>query len=422
MVLLKYLFITLVLAAAADISGGILRDSRGKPVRYAGIFSAAPVDLPEYHRKNIQTRAVWCAIVHNLDFPRSISAEQFKKNFAHVLAVLKKHNCNVLIFQVRANGDAAYLSRYNPFSAWLTGREGRTYGTFDPLSYMVRECRRRGIEFHAWLNPYRVTGSTKLSKAGYLRTLSPMHIARRRPDLVLASPTRSGTLALQLDPGRPEVVSHILTTVNEIISRAPVDAIHFDDYFYPYEPLMPGTDNSSFYRYNPRRLPLQEWRRENVNTLIREVSRLCRSRRVRFGVSPFGIWANARKQRGGSLTGGMSAREDIFADTLLWVRNNWIDYIIPQVYWNFDHPKAAYAAVTDWWIMAARKYPGTELYIGHSLGRSAPGELYNQLRYNSVHPEICGEALYALRFLRNKNFSNMLRRTWDAPVPARTAR
>ena len=201
-----------------------------------------------------------------------------------------------------------------------------------------------------------------------------------------------------------------------------MDAIHFDDYFYPYEPLMSGTDNSSFYRYNPRRLRLDDWRRENVNTLIRETSRLCRSRRVRFGVSPFGIWDNARKRRGGSLTAGMSSRNDIFADTLLWMQQKWIDYIIPQVYWNFDHPKAAYAAVTDWWIVSARKFPSTELYIGHSLGRSGPAELYNQLRYNSVHPEIRGEALYALRFLRNRNFSTMLQRVWNTPVPSRAAR
>ncbi|MBE6384944.1 MAG: hypothetical protein E7048_04665 [Lentisphaerae bacterium] len=418
----KTVLFLLALAGVLTLSGEILKNRKGIPVPYAGIYSNTPVNLPQLHFRRVQMRAVWCAVVNNLDFPRCTNEKQFKRNFAAVIAQLRRHNCNVLFFQVRANGDAVYLSRYNPFSAWISGRAGTPLGNFDPLPYMVRECRRNGIEFHAWLNPYRITGSTSLSKQKYLNTLPARHLARLRPDLVLASRNRNGTWALQYDPGRPEVINHILNTVNEIISRAPVSAICFDDYFYPYTPLQPGTDRRSFLHYNPKGLSLADWRRENVNSLIAAVSRLCRSRRVRFGVSPFGIWANAKNIKGGSLTGGMQAREDIFADTLLWVRRGYLDYIIPQIYWNFAHPKAAYAALTDWWVRVARRYPGTELYIGHGLYNISSTELYNQLRYNSVHPEIRGEALYSLRHLRNGKLSTTIRHCWPAAVPSRQFR
>lgn len=401
------------------LSGEVLKDKKGTPVRYGGLYSKAPVNLPALQYRRVQTRAVWCAVVNNLDFPRSTTAAEFKKNFAFVLDLLQRHNCNVLIFQVRANADAVYLSAYNPFSRWITGQEGTTLGKFDPLPYMVQECRRRGIEFHAWLNPYRITGTTSLSKEAYLKTLPPRHIARLCPELVLTGAEKNGMRSLQFDPGRPEVVNHILHTVKEILDRAKVSAIHFDDYFYPYTPLPEGADKETFKRFNPHKLSLEDWRRNNVNFLIREVSRLCRSRQVRFGVSPFGIWANAKDRKGGSLTGGIQAREFIYADTLLWVQKGYLDYIIPQIYWRFDHPKAAYAAVTDWWIRVIRRYPRTELYIGHGLYALDGTELFNQLRYNSVHPEIRGEALYSLRHLRQKQFSQWVKKCWPVPVPAR---
>ena len=409
----------LCLASVLPLQSEILKNAKGELVRYAGIYAKSPVNLPALRFKKVQFRAVWCATVENLDFPRCANAAEFKKHFASVIALLRKNNCNVLIFQLRANADAVYLSKINPFSAWITGKPGRTLGNFDPLPYMVKECHRNGIEFHAWLNPYRIIGKTPLSKNGYLKTLPARHIARLRPDLVLASRNPDGTTALQFDPGRAEVINHILHTVKEIIEKAPVDAIHFDDYFYPYNPLPPGADHDSFSRFNPGKLSLDDWRRSNVNALVSQVSRFCRSRRVPFGISPFGIWANARDMKGGSLTGGTQSRSAIYADTLLWVQKGYLDYIIPQIYWQFDHPKAAYAALTDWWIMAVRRYPGTALYIGHGLYRISASELYNQLRYNAVHPEIRGEALYALRHLREKKFSGVLKKCWPAPVPAR---
>ena len=417
---MKTLAVSLFIFAAFfhSLQGEILRNAKGVPVRYAGIYAKTPVDLPALRFRSVQFRAVWCAVVENLDFPKCADAAQFKKHFSSVLHLLRKNNCNVLIFQVRANADAVYLSRYNPFSAWISGKMGGTLGNFDPLPYMVKECHRKGIEFHAWLNPYRITGKTPLSKKSYLKTLPERHIARLRSDLVLASRNPDGTTALQFDPGRVEVINHILHTVKEIIEKAPVDAIHFDDYFYPYNPLPPGADQYSFSRFNPRRLSLEDWRRNNVNALVSQVSRLCRSRGVRFGISPFGIWGNAKDVKGGSLTGGTQSRSDLYADSLHWIRQGYLDYNIPQIYWSFDHPKAAYAALTDWWIRVMRRYPGTALYIGHGLYKISGREFYDQLRYNAVHREIGGEALYALRHLRSEKFSNVLKKCWPRPVPA----
>ena len=415
---LALLFASLFLALP-QLPGEILKNAKGTPVRYGGDYAKGVVNLPELRRRTVQFRGVWCATVQNLDFPRCANKAEFQKHFAAVLALLKKHNCNVLIFQIRANADAVYLSSCNPFSGWISGREGLTLGNFDPLPWMVRECHKNGIEFHAWLNPYRITNSTKLSKSAYLKTLPAKHIARLRPDLVLASKKADGTFALQFDPGRPEVINHLLHTVQEILEKAPVDAIHFDDYFYPYDHLPFEADSATFLKFNPGKLTQPDWRRNNVNLLVSKVSRLCRKHKTRFGISPFGIWGNAKDIRGGSLTGGTQSRSAIYADSLFWLRQGYLDYIIPQIYWNFDHPAAAYAALTDWWIKAVRRYPGTALYIGHGLYNISSTELLNQLRYNSVHPEIGGEALYALRHLRRKNHSKVLQWCWPVAVPVR---
>ena len=407
-------------ASLFPLCGEILKDAGGKPVRYGGDYAKGNVNLPPLRFRPVQFRGVWCAIVQNLDFPRCASAAEFKKHFLSVVALLRKNNCNVLIFQVRANADAVYLSKYNTFSAWITGKEGMTLGNFDPLPWMVSVCHKNGLEFHAWLNPYRVMGSTPLTKARYLATLPPRHIARLRPDLVIACRNPDGTNALQFDPGRPEVINHLAHTVQEILLKAPVDAIHFDDYFYPYNHLPFEADSATYARFNPHKLSQADWRRNNVNQLIRQISLLCRKHKVPFGISPFGIWGNAKDIKGGSLTGGTQSRTAIYADSLFWVQQGYIDYIIPQIYWSFDHPKAAYAALTDWWIRVARRYPRTRLYIGHGLYRISSTELYNQLRYNAVHPEIRGEALYALRHLKNPVFSKLLQRCWPGPVPAKS--
>ena len=207
-----------------------------------------------------------------------------------------------------------------------------------------------------------------------------------------------------LDPGIPQVRTHILATVQEIISRYKVDAIHFDDYFYPYGGVG-NLDMRSFQKYNPLNLSLHDWRRNNVDIVIKSVNSLLHAhakktgRKIQFGISPFGIWGNAGKIAGGSLTGGKESYFINYADTRKWVRRKWIDYIVPQLYWHFGHETAAYACLVDWWCSIVRG-TGVKLYIGlapYRLGSYGWGvsELADQLRYNSSRKYVSGNVMFS---------------------------
>ncbi len=383
-----------------------LKGADGKPERYAGRFSSAPVTLPaQFRPKAAELRGVWVATVENIDFSRHRSAESFQAEYLQIVRNLKRANFNAVFFQVRPNCDAFYPSKLNPWSRWLTGREGEGIPGFDPLKFMVAEAHKHGLEFHAWLNPYRVDAAAKMPKNQYLKTLSPKHFARRNPGLVLQAKTGQNKYSLLLNPAEPAVIRHIIDTVAEIAENYPVDAIHFDDYFYLYDGN-DGIDSESFKRLNPKKLSLGDWRRNNVNKVIYgiknkliEINRRT-GRRIAFGISPFGIWANQKTNPAGSLTGGKQSFYAQYADTRGWIKNGWIDYIVPQLYWDFGHDVAAYACLTDWWADTVKGTP-VALYIGHSaaqLGSSAgwdQNELVNQLRYNSKRPEISGSVLFS---------------------------
>lgn len=389
----------------------LLLDPRsGRPVRYAGDLAEKPnVVLPkDFRAKPGDFRAVWVATVENIDFPVSRSVAEFKRNYLSVIGNLKAIGANAVIFQVRPANDAFYPSALNPYSRNLAGSEGTGLSGFDPLAFMIQEAHRIGLKFHAWLNPYRVAGGTSLGKTAYLRTLAPNNFARRNPDLVLCIRRKDGKNQLILDPGHPATIRFLCNTVHEIIMKYDVDGIHMDDYFYPYD----GTgnqDRKTYQTYNRNRLGLEDWRRENVNALIGNLSNTIRSHNARyrknilFGISPFGIWANRKTHPAGSLTKGSESYTLQHADTRKWVRENWIDYIVPQLYWTFGHNAAAYAALADWWASTARG-SRTRLYIGHSPSRlgtsaewSSPDEICNQFRYNSRHPEIRGSVLFSYR-------------------------
>ena len=404
------LFLLLILSLPClNFAREFIIDPRtGKPARYAGDFLEKPyVSVP---KKSVfdrnMFRGVWVATVENIDFSRHQSAESFKKEFITVVNNLKSIHATAVIFQIRPMNDAFYPSKLNPYSKFMSGTENVGFGSFDPLKFMIGECHKRGIEFHAWLNPYRVLQNVKVSKSAALKSLSKDNFARKHPELVLNVPGNDGNRLLILDPGRPEVRAFLLATVQEIILKYNVDAIHFDDYFYPYE----GTEDADFETYkkfNPRKLSLENWRRNNVNIMVYSVSRLIRSvnkaqkRNIQFGISPFGIWGNKKRIRYGSLTGGSESYYKQYADTRLWVRSGWLDYIAPQLYWSFGHNTAAYAHLADWWAGTVRGTK-TKLYIGHSIARIGtnrewgnPYEVYNQMRYNTMVPGIRGSILYS---------------------------
>lgn len=404
--------------------------------RYAGKFNTAPVRLPRvYSERAREMRGIWIATVGNLDFPRCETPEVFQQRVRKLMKDLAAAGFNAVFFQVRPTNDAFYPSQLNPWSRFLTGTEGKPLAQgFDPLRFLIGEAHRNGLEFHAWLNPYRVARATRLSKKDYLLTLDPRNFARKNPHLVMET-FADGERKLTLNPGEPAVRSFVTATVMELVRNYALDGIHFDDYFYPdYAPA--AADAATFRKYGSGKLTQADWRRGNVNLLIqtlhREIAAYNRAnrRKVRFGVSPAGIWRNRKNTPLGSLTGGVESYEIHCADTLLWVKSGWLDYIVPQLYWNFNHDTAAYAALCDWWSQAVRG-TRTELYIGQGLYRLGESgwdrhELYRQLLYNQKHPEIKGSLFFSLRnwekpanAVQRSGGRDMLRILWQKRVPAR---
>ncbi|MDD3885708.1 MAG: family 10 glycosylhydrolase [Victivallaceae bacterium] len=431
----KLPFIFAIVLAALTLSAQTLTDQRGHNVRRGGDYDRRPVEIPDrYTPRRAEMRGVWAATVENIDFDRCNNAQEFKTQFRRMVAQIRRRNFNALFFQVRPMNDAFYPSRLNPWSRWLTGEEGHGMGGFDPLEFMTSECRKNGIEFHAWLNPYRVNNGTKLGKQAYLNTLSSNNFARKHPECVLSVTLPDGRNNLFLDPGHPLVARHIVETVAEIVGKYDVAGIHFDDYFYPYG----GTgdaDRASFTRYNPRRLSRSDWRRDNVNRVIRDVHETVKDvaklqkRKIEFGVSPFGIWGNAKELSGGSPTGGKQSYSAQYADSRAWVKNGWVDYIAPQLYWDFGHERAAFAGLVDWWCATVRG-TGVRLYIGqgiHRLGSWPGAELHNQMSYLSAKPEVSGSIFYSYRrvtqpetkAVRN-TLEQLFREMWNKRVPVKT--
>lgn len=407
---LRLLNAVLFLTAPLLLNAAVLRDSNGRAIRRGGKYDQRPVIITPQQPRRREFRGVWISTVKNLDFPRTASAADFRKHYISMVNRIAAAGFNAVIFQVRPNADAFYPSSLVPYSRWMTGQEGRSLN-FDPLAFMIREAHARKLEFHAWLNPYRVENDSKFSKSAYLRQLHPSNFARKNPHLVLDF-HNGKSRSFFFDPGRPEVIRHICLVVQEIVSRYDVDAIHFDDYFYPYDEIG-SIDDATYRKCNPRRLGKADWRRLNTETLIYNVRRVIdranstRRNKVRFGISPFGIWGNAKDIRGGSATGGKQTYSSLYADTRSWVRKNYLDYIVPQIYWNFAHESAAYAALVDWWSMTVRN-TRTKLYIGHAPYRlGTPGwgkdELMNQIYYNRMHPEVSGSVFFSYRHLFGNN-------------------
>ncbi len=289
-----------------------------------------------------------------------MSTQQMQQTLAYQLNELRKSGVNAIIFQVRPECDALYESSLEPWSRFLTGQQGRAPQPYwDPLKWMIEQCHRRGMELHAWINPYRA--KTKNTTA-----LATNHIGVRRPDL---SFSYDGQLIL--NPGIPENRNIICQVVDDIVSRYDIDGLHIDDYFYPYPvqgQVIP--DDREFRLYNNGIRDKGDWRRYNVNLFIKQLSETIHRRKpwVKFGVSPFGIYRNKRNApQLGSNTSGLQNYDDLYADVLLWVNNGWVDYIVPQIYWQIGHPTADYATLISWW----NRYAGARhLYVGEDVERT----------------------------------------------------
>ncbi len=302
-------------------------------------------------------RGAWIQCV-NGQF-QGMTPEKMQQVLTEQLNSLQGAGINAVIFQVRAEADALYKSSYEPWSRFLTGVQGRKPSPeWDPMQFMIDECHKRGMEFHAWINPYRA--KTKGTSA-----LSPIHPHKKNPERFV---TYNGQL--YFDPALPENRKYICMIVRDIVNRYDVDAIHMDDYFYPYpNPGEDFPDNASFAQYGRGYTNKGDWRRDNVNVLIKEIHETVRECKpwVKFGVSPFGIYRNKKSDPNGSETRGLQNYDDLYADVLMWVNNGWVDYNIPQVYWEIGHSAADYDELVRWWAKHSANRP---LFIGQDVMRT----------------------------------------------------
>lgn len=332
--------------------------------------------LPAQERPKREFRGAWIQTVYQPQYAEMDSARMCDY-FDALLDTLQHTGINALLFQIRPESDAFYRSEIEPWSRFLTGEQGRApENGWDPMAALIEKCHSRNIEFHAWINPYRAQCNTAVA-------LDSSHIYYRHPEWFVEYGRQ-----LLFDPGMPGSRAFIGRVVDDIVARYDIDAIHMDDYFYPY-PIdgVPFPDTTSYTLYG-NGLPLDEWRRSNVDTLIAQLSRDIKRRKpwVRFGISPFGIYRNNTTSPDGSATYGLQNYDDLYADVLLWARNGWIDYLIPQLYWEVGHKAACYEELVRWWN---RSVPGScHLYIGQDVCRSLDAAgvspLRSQLGYKMV--------------------------------------
>lgn len=344
-------------------------------------------------------KGAWVSTVYNLDWPSTSSAgnaDKQRKEFDTLLDKLKAAGFNSVFVQVRPSGDALYASQLVPWSKVLTGTQGKEPG-YDPLAYMVSSAHSRGMQLHAWFNPFRAT--TDATDAT-IKGLAANHVAKLHPDWIVKAENK-----LYINPGVPEARQHIIDTVMEVVRGYDIDGVHLDDYFYPSNVTF--ADDAAFKAYNTQGiLSKGDWRRDNINQFIQRLGQEIHAAKpsVSYGVSPFGVWRNKKMDSTGSdTTAGVSAYDDMYADVRTWIQKGWIDYVAPQVYWSLSFNAARYDKLVDWWV---KEVAGTnvKLYIGlasYKVGDTkqtaewqSGDQIINQLKYNEKYDEVAGSILF----------------------------
>ncbi|RRQ48889.1 glycosyl hydrolase [Maribacter algicola] len=369
------------------------------------IASSCGVFKPNIPQPKKEFRGVWIATVVNIDWPKNgtDSVAKQKEDYLKILDFYKNLHYNAVIVQVRAAGDAFYPSEFAPWSRFLTGTEGEnTKWEDDPLPWMIEQAHLRGMEFHAWLNPYRATFDLKTD------ILSPDHDYNLNPDWMVKYGTK-----YYYNPGLPQVQEKLTSIIKELTLTYDIDGIHFDDYFYPYtikDEVF--NDSITFYNCSQPQQSLPDWRRSNVDSLIRKSYTAIKDIKpwVSFGVSPFGVWKNkSTDPRGSETQAGQTTFENLYADPLLWMEKGWLDYIAPQIYWSLDLPVASHKTLVDWW---ANNSENSYVYIGNGAYKvrnnsdqawEKKKELPNQFKLARQTPEISGNILFSAKSLMDKN-------------------
>jgi len=348
-------------------------------------------------------RGVWIASVDNIDWPLrgSVNVDSQKAEYIRQLDMHKLNGMNAVIVQVRPAADAFYPSQYEPWSQWLTGTQGRPPSPYyDALQFMITEAHKRGFEFHAWCNPYRADFKIGAS------SIAPTHVTRIHPEWFLEY---GGTK--YFDPGNKEVQKYVTTVVADIVDRYDVDAVHMDDYFYPYR--IAGKefpDSVNYFKYGAG-MTKDDWRRSNVDSIILMISQAIKKEKpwCKFGISPFGVWRNKSKDPDGSDTrAGQTNYDDLYADILLWLKKGWIDYVAPQLYWEFAHSAAPFEVLLDWW---SKHTYGKQCYIGLGIYRAGSNNAWKdstqmprQLQAIRNAPNVNGEIYFSSKsFNKNPN-------------------
>lgn len=367
---------------------------------FAMMLCALPMNVLAEVPGAEEMRAVWVATVLNIDYPskKALPVDTLKNETDYIIQKSKEMGMNAIVFQVRPTGDAFYESDIFPWSEYLTGSQGvAPEGGFDPLAYWIEQAHANDMELHAWINPYRVShASTKRSSVDTLALKNP---ARKNPSWVVAY--KDG---LYYDPGLPETQQLVIDGVKEILQKYEVDGIHLDDYFYP------GKDfpDSATYALYGGTMSKDDWRRSNVDSLIQGIQTAVEETKpeVQYGISPFAIWQNASSSALGSDTKGNESYSIMYADTRKWVKEGWLDYICPQIYWQMGFNIADYEKVLTWWEEVCR---GTDvdLYIGQAAYRESEkqsgwqGEIVRQLKRNEQSDIVKGSIFFSFKSLEN---------------------
>ncbi len=360
-----------------------------------------------------ELRGAWIATVGNIDWPSKpgLSPERQKIEFDSLLDVMKAMSMNAVFVQVRPAGDAFYKSATVPWSKYLSGFQGVSSGDslYDPMEYMIKSAHARHMEFHAWLNPYRATfdlDTASLAANHPLRALPPA----RKAEWFF----RYGN-KYYFNPANPLVVRYLTNVVQDIVLRYDVDGIHFDDYFYPYREPNQTIDDYTQFAADPRGFTnIDDWRRNNVNLLVDGVSKTIKKLKpyCKFGIGPFGVWRNLDKDpiNGSDTRTAVTCYDDLYADVLLWLKNGWIDYVAPQLYWSIGYQPADHAKLVDWW---SKHTYGRQLYIGlaaYKINNSPndpawtqPDQINRQIAISRSNPNVHGNIFFSLKpLLRNQ--------------------
>ena len=362
-------------------------------------------------------RGVWVATVGNIDWPsqKGLPTAEQKSELIAILDKASALKLNVVVFQVRPACDALYASRIEPWSEYLTGTMGQAPAPiYDPLAFAVEEAHKRGLELHAWFNPYRAHHTSAKSP------IARGHISITHPSLV-----RQYGKSLWLDPGEREVQDYSLSVVMDVVNRYDVDGVHFDDYFYPYKEKnaagaeMDFPDDASWQHYGARgKLGRDDWRRGNVDQFIQRVYESIKTAKphVKFGVSPFGIW----KPKNPPQIEGFDAYSNLYADSRKWIEKGWVDYLAPQLYWSIKAPQQSFPVLLRWWTSQNPK--GRQIVAGmdttKTRGKWPDAEILNQIRLTREIKNVSGHIHWNMKsLLRNDTLSMELgRQLYSQPV------